>query len=497
MISHEVTGWLLKTLDMHYPPEKKAKYNEEKRIDEVKQFLNLVKTARREFLRLIPSDDAQFDTEYYDVEKSVAGDDLLKYVATRGKIGDVEIDELLMGNTTAFRHLSNESQNVQNLIVTGVEILKWASESLKLLKPYELLRVENLQHCIRKVDTILRKQNQFNRLTKKWKVLKDLDNPFKKVLKKADKYKKSIRNLNANMERWFKEWDEWHIAKKIDIRGQSKNSEEMQESSEKQQVVSPGETVVVGEKAGSNGQNNTEPHATSATAAVTTSTTMNNANGTGNALMITSTSPEQISIATTPVIPQFPPPYPGKLSTVENVLSNRRYVPVILEEFERLQKNFVQLKQYLALDKETYKRPPKKRKAKKSEKDGDSKKKQKLDTTKIETLSNSDSGTNMSMKRKRDDDGEKKKKDGRGRPRKNSVVGNPGVNKKNPVGRPRKNSVNDDKPVKKNPVGRPRKNSVVVQKSTKKDNTTVNANVWVPVANVRVPVVQVANGDSE
>merc|ERR1711988_1026429 len=101
----------------------------------------------------------------------------------------------------------------------------------------------------------------------------------------------------------------------------------------------------------------------------------------------------------------------------------------------------------------------------------------------------------MSMKRKRD--GEKKKNDGRGRPRKNSVVGNPGVNKKNPVGRPRKNSVNDDKPVKKNPVGRPRKNSVVVQKSTKKDNTTVNANVWVPVANVRVPVVQVANGDSE
>ena len=76
-------------------------------------------------------------------------------------------------------------------------------------------------------------------------------------------------------------------------------------------------------------------------------------------------------------------------------------------------------------------------------------KKQKLDTTKIETLSNSDSGTNMSMKRKRDDDGEKKKKDGRGRPRKNSVVGNPDVNKKNPVGRPRKNSVNDDKPVKK------------------------------------------------
>ena len=93
------------------------------------------------------------------------------------------------------------------------------------------------------------------------------------------------------------------------------------------------------------------------------------------------------------------------------------------------------------------------------------------------------------MKRKRD--GEKKKNDGRGRPRKNSVVGNPGANKKNPVGRPRKNSVNDNKPVKKNPVGRPRKNSVVVQINTKKD-TNVRNTITV---NANVPVV--ANGDSE
>ena len=56
----------------------------------------MVSVARVEFLNILPSDDFSFDTEYYDSEKNLANNDNFKKVAIDGKIGNGELEELLM-----------------------------------------------------------------------------------------------------------------------------------------------------------------------------------------------------------------------------------------------------------------------------------------------------------------------------------------------------------------------------------------------------------------
>ena len=225
MIPHETACWLQTKLEELFPMAYKKlgtpanSAEEEKRRKVKDQFLKFATLARKELLNLIPPDTLRFDAEYYgDGAEDSKDVDCLKKITLNGKIGDGQMEDILEKHDLDFSmHLDMQSERLKDIIETCIDINRWASDTLVLMKPHSAIPLDYLAKCNRGYEYIIRKQGLRNQNVDNWNVFMKCNNEFKRIFQKAESYRRSIKSLNKRMNAWFRTWDLWHEDRGIDI----------------------------------------------------------------------------------------------------------------------------------------------------------------------------------------------------------------------------------------------------------------------------------------